>query len=127
MRVVVSNPASDLIEENGGRVYVWPKRSRCCGALTTLATSNEPPRRREFVQVETTEQFELYRDARLPRLPDELHLDLRRFPRRVEAYWNDCAWSCEAEPAGDRARGRRTNAGAASTPRPYPPASPELV
>jgi hypothetical protein len=92
MRVVVSDPASDLIEENGGRVYVWPRKSRCCGAVTTLATSNEPPRRREFVRVETGERFELYLDARLRRLPDELHLDFRRFPRRAEAYWNGCAW-----------------------------------
>jgi hypothetical protein len=92
MRVLVSNPASDLIEESGGRIYVWPQTSRCCGAVTTLATSNEPPRRRAFVRLETAERFELYLDARLRRLPDELHLDLRRFPRRVEAYWNGCAW-----------------------------------
>lgn len=92
MRVVVSDPASDLIEENGGCLYVWPRKSRCCGAVTTLATSNERPRRREFVQVETGEPFELYLDARLGRLPEELHLDLQRFPRRVEAYWNGCAW-----------------------------------
>jgi len=92
MRVVVSNPASNLIEESGARVYVWPKKSRCCGAVTTLATSNEPPRRREFVRFETVEQFELYLDARLHPLPDELHLDVGRFPRRLEAYWNGCAW-----------------------------------
>jgi len=92
MRVVVSNPASDLIEENGGRVYVWLKRSRCCGAVTTLATSTERPRRGEFARVETAERFELYLQAGLSRLPDELHLDARRFPRRVEAYWNGCVW-----------------------------------
>jgi len=92
MQVVVSDQASDLIKQNGGRVYVWPKTSRCCRAVTTLATSNEPPRRREFVRVETGEQFELYLDTRLRRLPDELHLDFHRFPRRVEAYWNGCAW-----------------------------------
>jgi hypothetical protein len=91
MRVVVSSPASDLIEKSGGRLYVWLRKGRCCGAVTTLATSHERPRRREFARVETTEPFELYLDARL-RLPDELHLDLQRFPRRVEAYWNGCAW-----------------------------------
>jgi len=63
MRVVVSDSASDLIEQSGGRVYVWPKTSRCCRAVTTLATSNEPPRSREFVQFETGEHFELYLDA----------------------------------------------------------------
>jgi hypothetical protein len=30
--------------------------------------------------------------ASLARLPDELHVEVRRFPRRVEAYWNGCAW-----------------------------------
>lgn len=92
MRVLVSSQASELIEERGGRVYVWPRKGRCCGAVTTLATSTERPRRREFVRVETSEQLELYLDARLSRRPDELHLDLRRYPRRVEAYWNGCAW-----------------------------------
>ncbi len=92
MQVVVSNHASDLIEESGGRLYVWPKKSRCCGAVTTLATSNERPRRREFVQVETAEEFELYLDVHLSRRPEELHLDIRRFSRRVQAYWNGCAW-----------------------------------
>jgi hypothetical protein len=92
MRVVVSDPAADLIEERGRRVYVWLKRGRCCGGVTTLGTSTEPPGRRKFVHVEADEQFELYFDTRISRLPEALHLDLRRFPRRVEAYWNGCAW-----------------------------------
>jgi hypothetical protein len=92
MRVVVSDPAAELIEERGSRVYVWLKKGRCCGGVTTLGTSSEPPRRKQFVRVEAAEHFELYLDARIPRPPDALHLDLRRFPRRVEAYWNGCAW-----------------------------------
>lgn len=94
MRVVVSDPAADLIQERGGRVYVWLKQGRCCGAVPTLAASNEPPERREFERVEATDGFELYLDARLPPLPDELHFEVGRFPRRVEAYWNGCAWVC---------------------------------
>ena len=92
MRVVVSEPAAELIEERGRRVYVWLKKGRCCGGVTTLGTSCEPPGRKQFVRVEANEQFELYVHARIPRLPDELQIDLRRFPRRVEAYWNNCAW-----------------------------------
>jgi hypothetical protein len=92
MRVVVSDSAAELIAQRGGRVYVWLKRGRCCGALITLATASEPPARREFERDEATHGFELYLDARLPRLPEELHLDVARFPRRVEAYWNGCAW-----------------------------------
>ena len=92
MRVVVSDPAVELIEERGNRVYVWLNKARCCGGVTMLGTASEPPRRKTFVRVEADEKFELYFDERIPRFPDELHLDLRRFPRRVEAYWNGCAW-----------------------------------
>src|SRR5207253_8505027 len=92
VRVVVSDPAVELIEERGNRVYVWLNKARCCGGVTMLGTASEPPRRKTFVRVEADEKFELYFDERIPRFPDELHLDLRRFPRRVEAYWNGCAW-----------------------------------
>jgi rRNA maturation endonuclease Nob1 len=33
-----------LVQEQGGQLYVWAKRSRCChGSLTFLETSSEPP------------------------------------------------------------------------------------
>lgn len=92
MRLVVSEPAAELIAERGGRLYVWVKRSRCCGGLKTLVTSSELPVQREFRSVAHTGDVELFVPARLTELPDELHLDLRRFPRRVEAAWNGCAW-----------------------------------
>jgi hypothetical protein len=92
MRVIVSDSAADLIEQQGGRVYVWLKRARCCGSVTTLATSSEPPKRKDFERSTESAGFDLYLDARLSRLPDELHFDVRRFPHRLEAYWNGCAW-----------------------------------
>jgi hypothetical protein len=52
----------------------------------------EPPKRKEFKHAGANRAFDLYLDARVSRLPDELHIDLHRFPRRVEAYWNGCAW-----------------------------------
>ncbi len=36
--------------------------------------------------------FELLVPQNLPKLPDELVVETRRFPRRVEAFWNGCAW-----------------------------------
>jgi len=42
--------------------------------------------------VDESTGFELYVPAALGRLPDELHVEARRFPRRIEAYWNGCAW-----------------------------------
>lgn len=91
MRVVVSQPATELIHENGGRLYVWVERGRCCGRVATLATANAPPPGKEFRRVDGLE-FELYLPSALARAPEELHLERRRLPRRVEAYWNGCAW-----------------------------------
>jgi hypothetical protein len=92
MRVLVSDSAAGLIEEGGGRLYVWLTQSRCCGAATRLASSSTAPADRRFRRVEGVERFELYVPERLGRLPDELHVESKRFPRRVEAYWNGCAW-----------------------------------
>ncbi len=92
MRVVASEPAARLIEESGGRLYVWPSRPRCCGAVTLLRTSSTPPTGAQFRLAASTGRFELLVPSGLARLPEELHLEVRRFPRRVEAYWNGCAW-----------------------------------
>ena len=92
MRLVVSAQAADLIAEQGGRLYVWLKTDRCCGAVTMLAASCEPPGDKEFCRVTGDGRFELFLPVGLNRRPEELHLEARRFPRRVEAYWDGCAW-----------------------------------
>jgi hypothetical protein len=92
MRVLASDPAAGLIAERGARLYVWPKKARCCGGLTTLVSAHEPPPGTEFRRETGCTEFELYLPAALARVPDELHVELRRFPRRVESYWNGCAW-----------------------------------
>jgi hypothetical protein len=92
MRVVVSDSASELIGAQGGRLYVWLKRARCCGSVTTLVSASEPPADMEFRQVESGGEFELYLPTGLGRLPDELHLDVGRRRRRVGAYWDGCVW-----------------------------------
>jgi hypothetical protein len=92
MRVVASDAAAKLIADHGGRLYVWPKKGRCCGGLTTLVSSHEPPSGKEFRRADAADRFELYLPAELAPLPDELHVEAHRFPRRVETYWNGCAW-----------------------------------
>lgn len=87
----MSEATTKLIEEQGGRLYVWPKKAHCCGGLMTLATSTTPPKR-EFRRVAGSKRFELLFPAGLTRMPDELHVEVRRHPRRIEAYWNGCAW-----------------------------------
>jgi len=92
MRVVVSEPARRLIAERGGRLYVRTNRSRCCGGgVTRLVTSSEPSAGVEFRRAVEADGFELFLPARLARLPDELHVEVRR-RSRVEAFWNGCAW-----------------------------------
>jgi len=89
---VVSDSAADLIDERGGRLYVWLKQGRCCGAVTSLVSASVPPEGKEFRRVAADDRIELYLPARLGRLPDELQIEGRRFPRRIETYWNGCAW-----------------------------------
>ncbi|HEY2309815.1 MAG TPA: hypothetical protein VGH46_01725 [Gaiellaceae bacterium] len=91
MQLVVSDDAAELIRERGGHLNVWPKKARCCGGLITLRTSTSAPHR-DFRQVASGERFQVLVPATLSPLPDELHVELRRHPRRVEAYWNGCAW-----------------------------------
>jgi hypothetical protein len=92
VRVLASDPALELIREQGGRLYVWLKRGRCCRPVTTLASATQPPAGQRFEQVPGEARFELYLPAANARRPDELHLEVQRFPRRIEAYWNGCAW-----------------------------------
>jgi hypothetical protein len=92
VRVVASDPATQLIDQQGGRLYVWLKRGRCCGNVIALASSTRAPANKHFRAVACGSSFELYLPSSLTREPDELHLEVRRFPRRIEAYWNGCAW-----------------------------------
>lgn len=92
MRVVASETASELIQSQGGRLYVWLKRGRCCGNAITLATAAEPPAEKAFRQVDSGGPLDLFLPAGLTRLPDELHLDVSPRRGRLEAFWNGCAW-----------------------------------
>ncbi len=92
MRVVASERAVELIGERGGKLYVWVTRSKCCNGLQTLRTATETPSHTTFARSEAGTGFELFLPAALGRLPDELHVDAGRFSRRVEAYWDGCAW-----------------------------------
>lgn len=91
MHVTISDAAASFIEEEGGRLYVWPTKARCGGGRF-LRAATAPPRRVEFARRGEVQRFELYMPAAFAPVPEELLLELRRFPRRVEAYWNGCVW-----------------------------------
>ena len=91
MRVDASPEAVRLVEEQGGRLFVWAKRARCChGTMTYLETSSEPgerPFRRVYA-----DGIQVYLDAHLAE-PEELVIEASgRRHRHVHAYWNGCAY-----------------------------------
>jgi hypothetical protein len=91
VRVVASEEARRYVSERGGRLYVWVKSSACCHSVPVLESSTEPKSDRDFRRV-AAEDFEVWAPL-LMRLPSELHVEVHRFPRRrVEAYWDGCAW-----------------------------------
>jgi hypothetical protein len=92
VRVLVSEPAAEAITTRGGRLYVWPTRARCCGSVTRLRSATAPPTGKQFRLVDTAGACEIYMPSGLTRLPAELHVELTRFPRRIESYWDGCAW-----------------------------------
>lgn len=90
MELVVSPAASEFVHTSSGRLYVWMKKSRCCGGGVTLETATEPPAGREFRAIARSAGIEGFAPVGLRRLPQELHIDVQRWPRRVQAYWNGC-------------------------------------
>jgi hypothetical protein len=91
MYVEASSEAIEFVQEQGGKLYVWAKRARCChGSLTFLETSSEPGER-PFRRVDA-DGIELYLDARLGE-PEELVIEAKgRRRKHVHAYWDGCAY-----------------------------------
>ena len=92
MRVVASEEARRYVADHGGLLFVWPRSSACCRSVTWLDSATEPDPSRTFRRV-ARNGMEVWAPVGLVRLPAELHVEVRRFlRRRVEAYWDGCAW-----------------------------------
>ena len=107
---IVTTPAADaLIDERGGKVWVWldPRRGMV-GSYVWLEAHCEPPgasRRTTFTRSSRRPhrfrsidagRFELQFDWGNMEPPDELHFDVkgwRKRTRRLEAYWNGCVFA----------------------------------
>ena len=94
MKIVATAEAALLLEAEGGRIYVRTDRSRCCsGPMTYLLTSTDPVEGHQFELV-GGEGFECWFDPGNLTPPDEIHLDVKGWrKKRVEAYWNGCAFA----------------------------------
>ena len=91
MRIVASDQARELIAQQGGRLYVSIKTARCCGRAHTLSAATDPGDL-AWISAGHDPGFELFLPTTLVRRPEELHIEASRFPRRIEAYWEGCAW-----------------------------------
>ena len=79
------------MQDQGGKLYVWAKKTRCCGGSVTLLETSSEAGERPFRGV-AADGIELYLDERLSE-PDELELDVAGLRRKhVHAYWNGCAY-----------------------------------
>jgi hypothetical protein len=93
MRVLATAEVRSFIGEHGGLLFVWVKeRKPVRGALRLLRTSTEPPTDAlEWQRVEVN-GFLVFLPPGL-RPPKELHLVVRGLMRRrVEAFWEGCAF-----------------------------------
>ena len=88
MRIFATPEARALIHEKGGLLFVWAT----AGVVRFLKTSTEPPPDALGWQRIECKGVIVFLPPR-HRLPRELHLEVKgRVRRRVEAFWNGCAY-----------------------------------
>jgi hypothetical protein len=92
VRVIATDDARRLISERGGRLFVSVRKARCCRGTLTLAAATTVRNTEGFRSLGQEAGFELLVPRDLARLPDRLEIEAHRFPLRVEAYWDGCAW-----------------------------------
>jgi hypothetical protein len=103
MKIVASEEAASYLRDHGGKLWVWLDPHAWVGGTvyTYLQTALEPPgasratrrlraaRRSHRFHAFEGEGFEVHLEYGRFGPPEELHLELKRWPRRrVDAYWN---------------------------------------
>jgi hypothetical protein len=89
--VKASPEAVRIVRDQGGRVYVWAKRTRCCGGSVIFLETSSEPGERSFRRV-SADGIEVYLDTML-REPEGLELDVGGLRgKHVHAYWEGCAY-----------------------------------
>jgi hypothetical protein len=112
LKIVASSAAADFIRANGGSVWVWlDPHAFVGGGYVYLQAALEPPgasratrryrsarRPHRFEDVDA-DGFVVHLDRGRLQPPQELHLELKRWPkRRVEAYWNGAVFAGDDIP-----------------------------
>ena len=92
MRIETTPEVRSFVRERGGLLFVRVKRYFALRGMAMLEVSTEPPPDAlEWRRIETR-GFLLF-VPRTMRLPGTMQLELRgRLRRRVDAFWNGCAY-----------------------------------
>jgi hypothetical protein len=113
VKIVASDAAAAHIREHGGNLWVWLDPHTWVGGTVYvyLQTALEPPgagkatrrlraaRRRHVFHRFESEGFEVHFEYGRLGPPEELHLELKRWPKRhVEAYWNGAVFAGDDIP-----------------------------
>lgn len=116
MEIIASHEALEFVRGTGGRLWVWLDPHGGLGSpYIYLMTATEPPgatkatrrlrsaRRPHRFRTYPVQDVDILLDAGRLEPPQELHLELKRFPRRrVEAYWNGAIFVGEDIPPPDQ-------------------------
>ena len=78
------------IEERGGAIYLWARRTGCCRGRTFVLESAAQPADRPFELVHAADGFQVFATPGLVQ-PDELHLEVTR-RGKLRAFWNGQGW-----------------------------------
>jgi hypothetical protein len=91
VRVQAAPGAVRLVQEQGGQLYVWAKRSRCSTARSPSSRRRASLARGRSVAIDA-DGIELYFDQSLGN-PEELVIEAKgRRRKHVHAYWDGCAY-----------------------------------
>jgi hypothetical protein len=116
VEIIASHEALEFVRGTGGRLWVWLDPHGGLGSpYIYLMTATEPPgatkatrrlrsaRRPHRFRTYPVQDVDILLDAGRLEPQQELHLELKRFPRRrVEAYWNGAIFVGEDIPPPDQ-------------------------
>ena len=94
MQILASDEVRSLVRERGGSLYVWTTSHRCCsGGLTLLdAATTRPSGWRQRSGPIDAGGFDLYLEAGVHGVPEDLVLEVGGRRKRIKAFWNGCAF-----------------------------------
>jgi hypothetical protein len=94
MTIETSQAVRSLLQERGGRLYLWTTVHGCCqGRIWLLeAATSRPSDPRLCFQRTVARGFDLLLDLRGWPAPEKLVLEARGRHRKIRAYWNDQAY-----------------------------------